>query len=500
VTPSLPLHSEDELVDFIAQFYSDPLGFVLAAYPWGEKGTALEKHTGPDEWQTQFLAHLGEEVRRRNFDGLNAVEPIREAASSGHGIGKSTMSAWLTDWILSTRPNSQGTITANKFTQLKTKTWAAIQRWTKLCITAQWFEIGSEWIRSVERPESWFVSAQTCREENSEAFAGQHAADSTSWYLFDEASAIPDAIWEVAEGGLTDGEPMIFAWGNPTRNSGKFHRIVFGSERGRWNTRVVDSRTSKFTNKALIDEWLHDYGEDSDFFRVRVRGVAPRASDLQYIDSDRIFAAQNREPAYMPDDPLIVGVDVARGGLANTVFRFRRGRDAASIPPVRISGQDSRDSMRIAAKLTEVMSTMYAGVKPAAAFVDSGFGGPVVDRCRQLGYDKVFEVSFGAAAPDNRCANMRAYMWMKMRDWLPGGSIDKRDTRLETDLAGPEFHHDRNDRLVLEAKESMQKRGLDSPDDADGLALTFAQPVAPIAPPPPPRRPAGRRNPHSWMA
>jgi hypothetical protein len=491
---------DEELAEEISQFYADPLGFVLFAYPWGEKGTPLALYDGPDQWQREFLRHLGEEVRKRSFDGLNAVEPIRAAASSGHGIGKSTMSAWLTDWILSTRPNSQGTVTANKFTQLRTKTWAAIQRWTKLCITSHWFDVGSDRIRAKQAPDSWFVSAQTCREENSESFAGQHAADSTSWYLFDEASAIPDAIWEVAEGGLTDGEPMIFAWGNPTRNSGKFHRIMFGSERGRWNTRVIDSRTSKFTNKELIQEWLEDYGEDSDFFRVRVRGVAPRASDLQYIDSDRIFAAQKANAIYMPDEPLIVGVDVARGGNANTVIRFRRGRDASTIAPIRINGQDSRDSMRIAAKLMEVMQAEYGGIRPAAAFVDSGFGGPIVDRCRQLGQLNVIEISFGAAAPDHRCANMRAYMWMRMRDWLTGGAIDKRDTRLETDLAGPEFHHNREDQLVLEAKESMQKRGLDSPDDGDALALTFAQVVAPSAPPPPPRKSRTRGTPHSWMA
>jgi hypothetical protein len=227
--------------------------------------------------------------------------------------------------------------------------------------------------------------------------------------------------------------------------------------------------------------------------------MAPRASDLQYIDQDRVFRAQNRPAVHEPDDPLVVGVDVARGGAANTVIRFRRGRDAASIPPIRLSGEQSRDSMQVAMKLTQVMSTEYGGVKPAAAFVDSGFGGPIVDRCRQLGYRQVMEVSFGAAAPDNHYANMRAYMWGKMRDWLPGGSIDRKDTRLEIDLTGPEYHHNQRDQVVLEAKESMQKRGLDSPDDGDALALTFAQPVAPQAPPPPPRRPRPRGG-HSWMA
>lgn len=195
---------------------------------------------------------------------------------------------------------------------------------------------------------------------------------------------------------------MFFAWGQPTRSDGRFHQVSFGYLRNRWNHRTIDSRNSRFTNKPLIEQWLADYGEDSDYFRVRVLGMPPRASDLQYIDSDRIFGAQNREATYLHDDPIIVGMDVARGGKSNTVIRFRRGMDARSIPPIRISGEGSRDSMVLVAKLGQVMDTSYGGLKPAAAFVDSGFGGPIVDRCRELRFTNVFEVPFGGACPDAR--------------------------------------------------------------------------------------------------
>src|SRR4029450_13289024 len=251
--------AEADLVEKIAEFVDDPLGFVMFAYSWRERGP-LEEYDGPDEWQRELLEDIGREVRKRGFDGLNAVLPIRQAISSGHGIGKSTASAWITNWILSTRPHSQGTVTANTFPQLSSKTWPAILKWTRLCITSHWFEPGTQKICAKAAPESWFVTAQTCRRENSEAFHGQHAARSTSWYLFDEASAIPDEIWNAAEGGLTDGEPMIFAWGNPTRNSGKFHRIVFGSERDRWRQKIIDSRIARFTNKTWIEGGIQEYG------------------------------------------------------------------------------------------------------------------------------------------------------------------------------------------------------------------------------------------------
>src|SRR5947209_4229237 len=103
-----------ELADEVAKFYDDPLGFVLFAYQWQEKG-ALEHYPGPDTWQHEFLKDLGEQVKQRGFDGLNPVMPVRMTTASGHGIGKSVLVAWLVNWVMSTRPHCKGTVTANTF-------------------------------------------------------------------------------------------------------------------------------------------------------------------------------------------------------------------------------------------------------------------------------------------------------------------------------------------------------------------------------------------------
>lgn len=484
-----------ELAGEVAKYYADPLGFVKFAYPWGEPGP-LRDSTGPDKWQTEFLEDLGREVSGRAFDGQHTVSPLRMAAASGHGIGKSTLVAWLVDWIMSTRPDCQGTVTANTFVQLQTKTWASIQKWTKLCITGHWFRITGDRMYHLAFQASWFCSAQTCREENSEAFAGQHAANSTSFYIFDEASAVPDKIYEVAEGGLTDGEPMEFLFGNPTKNNGKLHRVAFGSERHRWNHRSIDSRTSSITNKEQIAEWVNDYGEDSDFVRVRVRGVPPRASELQFIPQDLVYGAQDRQTAPLDDEPLVVGVDVSGGGAAWNVIRFRRGVDARSIPPVRIPGEHGRDRQLMIAKLSEILADQRPGFKVQMMFIDSAFGSPIVERLHTLGFAHAVEVNFGGKSPNIHQANMRAYMWNAVKEWLPRGAIDKLDEKLEIDLTGPGFHLNNTNQLVIESKADMAKRNVSSPDDGDALALTFAQPVAPIV-----IRPARTQqpSPHSWM-
>lgn len=465
--------AEQELHEFVGQFYADPLGFVISCYPWPINGVA-----GPDTWQRDVLTELGAAVTARAFNGVDPVEPIREAISSGHGIGKSALFAWIVDWIMSTRPHCHGTVTAGTNDQLEKKTWAAVREWTKRCLTNHWFTINSVIMYRNGFRESWFCAPQSCAEENSEAFAGQHAKSSTSFYLFDEASAVPPKIHEVAEGGLTDGEPMFIMAGNPTRSDGKFHEAVFGSRRDRWVTHVIDSRDCAFHSKSLIQEWEEDYGVDSDFFRVRVRGLPPTASALQYIDSARIAAAKVRIAMALPDDPLIAGVDISGGGASWTVCRFRRGNDARTVPPIRISGQDSRDRNVVISKLADVLADRSAGRQVDAMFIDSAFGSPIVERLKVLGYKNVHEINFGGVAPDHHDSNQRSYQWHKMKDWLTTAAIPPRDERLSTDLAAPGFHLNRRDQLVMEAKDSMVARGAASPDDGDALSLTFAQPVA----------------------
>lgn len=468
---------ELELAEEISNFYADPLGFVMFAYPWGEPGP-LENELGPDDNQKEFLIALGKEVSGRKFDGRSPVMPIQMSETSGHGTGKSVMGGWIANWIMSTRPHSIGTVTAGTFTQLMDRTWAAIQHWSKLCITAHWFDIQARAIHHKVYRESWKVVAQTCKEENAQSFAGQHAKNSTSWYLFDEASEVPDKVWETAEGGLTDGEPMFFAWGQPVRNTGEFYRVCFGDKNARWNHRRVDSRTSRFTNKSLVDQWIKDYGVESDFVKVRVLGLPPSASELQYIDKLRVDAARGRKMVALQDDPIIAGFDVSGGGKAWNVIRFRKGLDGNILPPVRIPGEhDPERSQRIGV-CAELLKDRRTTHHLSAMFIDAAFGAPIAVRLKSMGFDNVYEINFGSASPDIHCLNMRAYMYMKAKEWLLLGALPD-DNKLCDQLSLPGYHINNSGKLVLESKEKIQERGESSPDDADAFCLTFAQSIAP---------------------
>jgi hypothetical protein len=466
--------ADKELADFLATCVNDPLRHVMASYPWGEG--ILQGRTGPDQWQREFLIELGERVTASAFDGINAVPPVQFSTASGHGIGKSCLSAWLIIWIRDTRPQSMGVITANTAEQLRSKTFSELSKWHDISLTKHWFQLNAGSAGSLnmyhKQDKTWGCSGQTCQENNSEAFAGQHRATSTSYYLFDEAGGIPSPIFDVRQGGLTDGEPMTFDFGNPTRNSGRFFENMEGKFRHRYIRRSIDSRTVAITNKELFKEWEDDFGEDSDFFKVRVKGEFPSASEMQLIPRDYVDKGVGLDVVVTPADPLVMGVDVARFGDDASVIYFRQGRDAESQG---LHIYRSMDTMTLA---SEVARLAREG-NPDAIFIDGGgVGGGVVDRCRQLALE-VIEINFGSKATMSGYANMRSQMWGNMRDALRDGVRLPDHDDLRSDLTSLEYGYNLRNDLQLETKADAKKRGIASPDIADALALTYCLPVAP---------------------
>lgn len=465
----------DPLAVAIGSYAHDPLGFVLFAFPWGEAGTVLAEDAGPQRWQRAVLHQIGHSL-------ANASQAIRIAVASGHGVGKSALVAWIIVWALATFRDTRGVVTANTATQLKTKTWPELTKWLRLAVCADWFEITATSIASVEpvHERTWRIDAVPWSLRSTEAFAGLHNQGRRLFVAFDEASAIPDAVWETIEGALTDRDTEILwlATGNPTRNTGRF-RECFGRFRHRWQRHQVDGRNVSLTDKHEIARWAADYGDDSDFFRVRVKGEFPRGGAMQFIDGETVEAAARRPAESHLRQPLVMGVDCARGGDDQSTIWFRRGRDARSIPAIKLR---VGDLMVLSGKVAEQAIQHRAG----AVFIDEGgIGAGVVDRVRQmLQGHLVVGVNFGGRADRYTLgdgmpltSNKAAEMWASMRVWLKTGAIPD-DPELLAELTGREYGFDLHNAIRLEKKEDMKKRGLASPDNADGLALTFAYPVA----------------------
>jgi hypothetical protein len=473
---------EAQLLDLAASCAKDPLRYVQVAYPWGEKGTFLENHSGPDVWQAEILAYIR--------DNLGQGRPLRLAVAGGVGPGKSALSGWLVDWGMTTCTDTRIRVTANTGPQITTATWPEITKWQRASLWAHWFERGDRRIRSADPScrDSWRCDAITWDEHQPEAFAGFHNAGRRIIYSFDESAGIADSIFKESEGILSGSEDTEIIWlclGNPTRTTTHFRTLFAGGKNAHlWKSWHIDTRTARMSDKNQIQEWIDTYGIDSDFVRVRVLSQFPRAGSTQFISAEEVAGAADpqRDAEVTLYDPLVMGVDVARFGDDKSVIRFRRGRDARTVPALKFRGLDT---MELAARVAEA----YQRYKPDAIFIDAGGqGAGVVDRCNYLKLPAI-GIDFGSNPTRDMQSlnsgvwyyNKRAEMWGQMRDWLPGGMIDD-DKDLASDLPSVEYGYAAKggrDCIVLEKKEHMKKRGLASPDDGDALALTFAHPVGP---------------------
>jgi hypothetical protein len=467
----------EELFELAASCARDPLRYVMLAYPWGEKGGPLEDFDGPDLWQTEILRYIR--------DHLGTKEPVRVAIAGGVGPGKTALAAWIADWGMTTFPDCRGRVTANTGKQLTMSSWPEIAKWHSMSLFAPWFQLQSRSLVSADpkHRQNWTFDAFTWEEANPETIRGFHNAGKRSITINDETSATPDAVLSAEEGFLSDEgtERIWLLLGNPTRPTGYFRECFPGGLRHQlWKAFNIDTRQARMSNKTQIKEWIDFYGLDHDFVRVNVLSQFPRASATQFIASDIVTGAASpeRDPPVTIYDPLVIGVDIAAYGDDQTVIRFRRGRDARTIPAQKYRGLDM---MQIAARIAEANERH----RPDAIFIDQGnMGLGVVDRCRQLQLP-VYGIDFGAEPvggdPTAAYYNRRAEMYGKLRDWLPHGAIDD-DPELKSNLTAVQYGYKlRNgrDAILLERKKDMKARGLASPDDGDALALTFALPVAP---------------------
>ena len=462
------MSEEIQLIEDIASFTHDPLGYANYVFPWQDHHD-LEDVEGLRDWQTDLFKSLSEHLQ----DPQKKHQPFLYAVASGHGIGKSAAIGILANWGLSTCEDCKIVLTSNTDTQLRTKTMPEVSKWFRLAINSHWWSVTATAVHAkVKKHEkSWRLDAVPWSVNNTEAFAGLHNKKKRIILIFDEASAIDDKVWEVAEGALTDEDTEIIwiAFGNPTRNKGRF-RECFRKFKHRWITKQIDSRTVQGTNKEQLQKWVDDWGEDSDFVKVRVRGIFPSTSFKQFISTEDVDNAYNREikPESYNFAPKIITVDPAWEGDDEFIIALRQG---LKFEILRVIEKNDND-LQMASLIAQIEDEHKAD----AVFIDAGFGtgifsaGKTMKRNWQL-------VWFSGKPNDPGCINKRAEMWKATRDWLKEGGCLPEDPVLRDELIGPETVPRGDGKIQLESKKDMKARGLPSPNRADALVLSFAYPV-----------------------
>ena len=417
----------------------------------------------PDKWQIKCL---------RAYDQGHRKMSIR----SSHGPGKTAVASWMALHTLLFRYPQKTVVTAPSAPQLFDAFFVELKHWiTKLPTDVQGLlEQKADRIELKGAAESSFLSCRTSRSDTPEALAGIHSANVL--LICDEASGIPESVFEAASGSMSGINATTLLIGNPVRTSGLFFDSHTRLKKSWWTMHV-----SAFDSPRVSDEYVQEmaekYGEESNVYRVRVLGEFPLVDDDCVIPFTLVEAAQSREVTVNPDAAIVWGLDVARFGSDKSAL-CKRQRNVV-LEPVKIWSQ--LDLMELTGRVKHEWDDTRLSDRPTEILVDSiGLGAGVTDRLRELGLPaRGINVSESPALGDTY-RNLRTELWFNAKDWLSklDCRLPKDDDRLAQELVIPKYGFTSNGKMYVESKDDMRKRGFASPDVADAFVLTFASVAA----------------------
>ncbi len=406
------------------------------------------------------------------------IEALQELAKSGrisirsgHGVGKTTLLAWITIWHMTCFFPQKTPCTAPSSPQLEDVLWPEIGKWLGK-MPDQWrelYDFKSERLEFAAAPKESFAVARTARKEKPEALQGFH--EDNLLFIIDEASGVEDIIFEVAQGALsTPGAKVVMA-SNGTRTSGYFydshHRF-----RARWKCLHVPCENSSRVAPEYIEDMRAKYGEDSNVYRVRVLGEFPKSEDDVVIPLDLCETAKMRDVAPSPTAKPVWGVDVARFGDDRCTLAKRHG----NVQPEPVKAWRNKDTMQLAGLVYQEWQETPEASRPNTIFVDViGIGAGVVDRLRELGLPVSGVNVAESPAVKDQYMRLRDELWFESKKWLEGLDVKLADDdELIAELTVPKYSITSANKLKVEGKDELKKRGVISPDKADAWNLTFA--------------------------
>jgi len=415
---------------------------------------------------------IGAEPQQWQADALRAIAANDKLAiKSGHGVGKTAFEAWAVLWWLLTRYPTKIAITANTAHQLNDVLWTEIDKWARGLPQGfkDLLEFKSDKI-SLKGASDSFAVARTSRRENPEALQGFHSENML--FICEEASGIPDVVFQVGEGSLSTPKSKVIMCGNPTRADGYFYD-AFHSNRAQWHCMTVSCLDADTVSEKFIGDMAAKYGEESNVFRVRVLGEFPTQSDDVLVPLHLVESAVTRHIEMAPGAPVIWGLDVARYGGDRTALAKRQGQ--VLIEPIKT--WQNKDLMEMAGIiLSEYEATRYMD-RPEKIFIDSiGIGAGLVDRLIELDMPAVGIAVSESPSLKEKFTRLRDELFWNAREWFEGRDVSIfNDETFISEITAVRYKYQSTGKLKIESKDEMKRRGQRSPDVADAFVLTFAE-------------------------
>jgi phage terminase large subunit len=451
---------------------SNPFVDFIALYGFGAGSTARMAREvfgmTPDKWQEEC------------FDAFDRGErgiSIRAC----HGPGKTAVAAILVWKMLLCRFPQKTVATAPSRGQLEDALVSEILMWGQRLPPALFdlFDVKKNRIELKAAKDESFFTARTARAENPEALQGIHSEHVL--LIADEASGVPEQIFEAAAGSMSGHSACTLLLSNPVRSSGFFYD-THHKLREHWFTMRVSAADSPRVSDAFVADIARRYGENSNAYRIRVLGEFPLADNDTIIPFELIESARQRDIVTRPDLREVWGLDVARfGDDSNALVRRNK---LAVLPDIRVWG--GVDLMQTAGKVVALYNELEPSRRPDEILIDViGLGAGVTDRLRELGLPARGVNVSETASVGETYRNLRTELWFKAKEWLaardralprcgPACGNDCVHEQLASEMALLRFGYTSGGKLAAEPKSEVKKRGHKSPNVADALMLTFA--------------------------
>ncbi len=425
--------------------------------------------------------HRIDKEQRELLDALSRGER-GISIKSGHGCGKTAALAWAIVWHNTCRYPQRVVATAPTGGQLFGALAKETNIWLKKLPPALYdlFDVKSESFNLKADPDDSNTEYRTSRAETPEALAGVHAEAGWVLLIADEASGVPDEVFESASGSMSAHNACTILAGNPVRLTGLFHD-THTRLKDYWHTINMSCIGHPRVSPQYVEDMRRRYGENSNQFRVRVLGEFPLADNDAVIPRDLMELARVREVKPLRVLP-IWGLDVGGGGKESDASALVKR--IGNVIPEHPLAWHNLEPMQLVGRVKQEWDQTPQDQRPVTICVDSiGMGASVATRLQELNIPaRGINVAESPSMKD-QYANLKAELWWMAREWfqardcsIPAAPDTGKEPDLGDELCAVNFEPPTsNGKIRIEPKAHTRKRLGHSPDCADAFILTFAE-------------------------
>lgn len=477
----------------------DPVGFAreaLGACPW--------------EKQCEIL----EAVRDND----------RVAVRSGHKVGKSNTAALLALWFYSSFEDARVVLSSTTARQVDEILWREVGKVISRAHRARDAALTAGTPTSLIHIDGDFhvlarsgLKAEDFRQivgftaKHAEAAAGVSGANLL--YIIDEASGVPDLLFEAIEGNRAGGAKIIL-FSNPTQTTGEFFRAFSKAKAKFYHCIAISSEETPncitgenvipgLATRKWVEEKKLEWGVTSALYKVRVKGEFASESSNAVVSLALCDHAASLWETSEGLGRLHAGVDVARTGDDESIVAIRRGHKVIALRTLDLpegAAHSPQWAMIFAERAIEIVEEYRTPreQKPLVKIDAIGVGDAVYQLLASLPrfadrIEAVSVVAFDRAPGElaSRYERVRDCMWFGMRDWMREGGTIPDDGKLQEELIAPEVILHASGLMRVTPKDDLRDALKRSTDRADAVMLSIWSPAI-FEPPPhepdPPRQ------------